>query len=202
MDEYHLEPGELVIMQTEGASFPSSEKTLRLDKVVLTNRNLILYASRAAGLLNREKLVKRCPLEGACDASGEPRVSLIKQRNDCFLQIAYEDETVTLRFSESDKRQARLWTDAVRAAAVGDFANIKTEERLPGDVADLIDNAKGFVGAVFPGFGSKAKADQQQGEGRMRPAVVARKCQGCHAPLSGRRGSTVTCPYCDTKQML
>ena len=41
---------------------------------------------------------------------------------------------------------------------------------------------------------NKSQAESQK--------MVARKCTGCKAPLSGKSGELVTCRYCDTEQVL
>lgn len=202
MNQYNLQPKEFVIMQTTAASF-GDDGAADLEEVVLTNQNLILCASRTLGLFQHENLIKRCPLERIHDAYGTPCAMVVKRGNTCVLQIPYDSETVVLQFSEQDKRTATLWADAIRNAAAGDFAAIKTEDEIPKEVSNFIDGAKGFVGAVTGAFGIRRSGQETPAAAHpVRPANVTKRCTGCHAPLSGRVGSTVTCAYCDTKQTL
>lgn len=37
---------------------------------------------------------------------------------------------------------------------------------------------------------------------KKKSPLVTRRCIGCQAPLTGRKGEVVTCEYCDTRQVL
>lgn len=193
MDDYGLEPGEFVIMQEASVRFDDGEN---LDELVLTNQNLILVNTMSRGLFKREKFIKRCPLARIRQANDIPQVMASKYHNDYYLQVVFDDETISLNFPSNPKRTAERWAEGIRNAALGDLAGIKTEETLPPEIADLVDGAKGVFGSLFSGGGKK------EGPKPSKPTSVNRKCVGCHAPLSGKEGETVICPYCDTKQTL
>ena len=194
MDDYKLEPGEFVIMQEASVKL---DNDTNLDELVLTNQNLILVTTMAQGLFKRSKFVKRCPLDKLRTAQDEPQAFVTKYREDYFLQVIFADETLSLSFPSNPKRTAERWAEAIQNAAVGNFSNIRTDDALPPEIADFVDGAKGAFGAIFSG--GKKKSEKN---GAARPASVTRKCVGCRAPISGRVGNTVTCPYCDTKQTL
>ena len=192
MDDYNLEPGEFVIMQE--ASVKLDDDT-GLDELVLTNQNLILVTTRSQGLFKRSKYVKRCPLQKITGAQDHPQVVVSKYRENYYLQVVFSDETISLNFPSNPKRTAERWAEGIRSAALGDYSDIKTEDFLPPEISNLVDGAKGAFGAIFSSGKKKGGEDT-------RPASVTKKCVGCHAPVSGRTGTTVTCPYCDTKQTL
>lgn len=198
MSDYNLEPGEFVIMQESSPKLGGSAKDSgeRLDEVVLTNQCLILVDTVSRGIFSRERMLKRCPLSKVLSEGDVPQVFVAKVRDTYQLQIAFADETVSLEFANYSKRIAERWADAVRKAVAGNVGGIVTEDALPPEVAELVDGAKGFVGALFGG--KPAKSDDSP---KLPPRVTA-KCRGCHAPISGRAGETVTCAYCDTKQTL
>ena len=194
MSDYNLEPGEFIIMQEASVALEDGES---LDELVLTNQNLVLVNTVPRGLFKRETFVKRCPLARIRQTNGSPQVVATKYRDNYYLQVVFDDETVSLNFPSNPKRTAERWAEGIRNAALGDLAGIRTEESLPPEIAGFVDGAKDVLGSIFAGSTSK------KSEGRPSvPATVNKKCVGCHAPLSGRKGETVTCPYCDTKQTL
>ena len=197
MDEYNLEPGEFTIMQESSVILLDRSGEERLDEVVLTNKSLVLVNTASQGLFKRTRYLKRCPLDRIASPNGVPQAIASKHKNDYRLQVVFDDETIALRFPANPKRTAERWAEGIRNAALGNLSGIRTEDVLPPEVADLVDGAKGIIGAVFAG-GKKPNAS----EASKRPARITKKCVGCHAPLTGRAGETVTCAYCDTKQTL
>ncbi|MDM8271874.1 hypothetical protein [Thermophilibacter provencensis] len=198
MDEYNLEPGEITIMQESSVVLLDRSGEERLDEVVLTNKNLVLVNTASQGLFKRTRYLKRCPLDKIASPNGVPQAIASKHRNDYRLQVVFDDETIALRFPANPKRTAERWAEGIRNAALGNLSGIRTEDVLPPEVADLVDGAKGIFGAVFAG----GKKQPNTPEATKRPARITKKCVGCHAPLTGRAGETVTCAYCDTKQTL
>lgn len=205
MDDLNLEPGEFVIKQTDQATFPAASTDLELGLVVLTNRNLILVADKPTGIFSSRKLVKRCPLEQVHDMYGIPQAIVTKSGNNWMVQVAFNDDAVCLQFEQNARRQAQSWADAVKCAATGNLNRIGADDLVPDGVADLVDGARGIVGAFGAAFGSASGKQSSTGKSHgetTRPAMADARCRGCHAPLSGRKGAMVTCPYCDTKQTL
>lgn len=198
MDEYNLEPGEFTIMQESSVILLDRSGEERLDEVVLTNKNLVLVNTASQGLFKRTRYLKRCPLERIASPNGIPQAIASKHKNDYRLQVVFDDETIALRFPANPKRTAERWAEGIRNAALGNLSGIRTEDVLPPEVADLVDGAKGIFGAVFAG----GKKQPNTPEASKRPARITKKCVGCHTPLTGRAGETVTCAYCDTKQTL
>ena len=197
MEDYNLDPGEFVIMQETPAELHSGKTVDKLDEVVLTNRHLILVCSQQQGLFQKRRLLKRCPLEQTLDSQGFPQVVTTQLRDKNILQVLFSGENISVSFPNKSKQTVLRWAEGIRNAAVGNLGEIKTENPLPDELADFVDGAKNVVGTLF-GKKSTPAAEARKG-GR---AMVARKCQGCHAPLTGRAGDAVTCLYCDTKQTL
>lgn len=198
MENYNLAPGELVIMQEQSVKLGEGPSGESLDELVLTNQNLILVASASRGLFKRTRMLKRCPLSQIVRHNDVPQAVAAKYRNSYRLQVAFKDEVVSLFFPSNPRRQAERWADALVKAADGDLSGIdNSTEALPPEITDVVDGAKDLVGAFFGG-GKKPQDNQRKD----RPASVTTKCVGCHAPIAGRAGATVTCPYCDTSQTL
>lgn len=197
MEDYNLDPGEFVIMQETPAELHSGKTVDKLDEVVLTNRHLILVCSQQQGLFQKRRLLKRCPLEQTLDSQGFPQVVTTQLRDKNILQVLFSGENISVSFPNKSKHTIERWAEGIRNAAVGNLGEIKTENPLPDELADFVDGAKNVVGTIF----GKKNAPAAAPRAAVR-ATVARKCQGCHAPLTGRAGDAVTCLYCDTKQTL
>ncbi len=197
MEDYNLDPGEFVIMQETPAELHSGKSVDKLDEVVLTNRHLILVCSQQQGLFQKRRLLKRCPLEQTLDSQGFPQVVTTQLRDKNILQVLFSGENISVSFPNKSKQTVIRWAESIRNAAIGNLGEIKTENPLPDELADFVDGAKNVVGTIF-GKKNAPTAEARKGA----HAMVARKCQGCHAPLTGRAGAAVTCLYCDTKQTL
>lgn len=219
MKEYNLEPGEFVVMQEKSPRLYSGSSYALLDEVVLTNRNLILVKTQARGIFDMQRMLKRCPLEETLDSQGYPQVATTKIDGKHILQAMFGTENIALGFANESKETANRWAEGIRRASVGDLSGISTENSSgtasgSDELDDLINAGKSIVGA-FMGIAAPAQSKpqqkkqasnkQHQGNAPLKAAPrasVARKCRGCHAPLTGRKGDTVTCVYCDTKQTL
>lgn len=200
MEDYNLAPGELVIMQEQPVKLGDGANGEDLDELVLTNQNLILVASASQGLFKRTRMLKRCPLAKVRRQEDVPQALATKHRDTYCLQVAFSDESIVLYFPTNPRRLAEKWAAAVSRAADGDLkgiAGIGADAALPPEITNVVDGARDLMGSLF-GSGRKPRGADTTN----RPASVTKRCMGCHAPLSGRTGSTVTCPYCDTKQTL
>lgn len=106
-------------------------------------------------------------------------------------------------------------TSNAAAAAVGAAGSLigRFAHGPAGDVATLV----GAVGSMIAENGSSSSpsekragahsekgADDKQlaAEKERMKSKVSIKCPGCHAPIAGRAGDGVRCPYCDTKFVL
>lgn len=165
MSEYNLEPGEFVILQEDNASLANDKDDLA--EVVLTNRNLILVADVSTGLFQTKRYLKRCPLEALCDYEGAPQVMATKQRGKYVLQLGFESEAISLVLRNGDKDVAQKWSQAARAAAVGDLATLQNgldkedglaQRSKSSDSADLAGLASEAGWAAGNLFGWKAGA--------------------------------------------
>ena len=198
MDDYNLEPGEFVILQESSVTLHEDSSETKLDELLLTNRSLILVNTASQGLFKHTRYLKRCPLDEISRPNDMPQVTAMKFRNDYRLQVVFNDETVVLRFPANPKRGAERWADAILSVSQGNYSDIQTGDYLPPEITNLVDGAKDAFGSLFAGGKDRtAKAAPKSG-----PASVTKKCVGCHAPVTGRAGVIVTCPYCDTKQTL
>lgn len=204
-DEYNLSAGEAVIMQSDGVELLCGKESEELDELVLTNKNLILVNEVSVGLFTTQRLLKRCPLDSILCPEGFPQAFLGKKKDSYVLQVAFEQEAITLRFPGNERREAKRWADAIKHTVVGDLDNIETEEsKLPPEATSFVDGFKGlasaFISEATETASSAAKAEKPIK--KVAKTVAAGRCSGCRAPLSGIKGAIVTCDYCGTKQTL
>lgn len=193
MDDYNLEPGEYVILQTMPVNLIDGDQKESLDEVVLTDRTLILVTTVSTGLFSSEKFVKRCPLSHVSYSADEPVVMVLKRGDSYWLQASFEGESISLEFPENPKQEAKRWSAAIKHAIEGEYDSINTNFLPPREIGDFLDNVRGAAKSM--GFKDKPA---EKGPSRR----VNKKCPGCHAPLAGIRGHIVTCEYCGTKQTL
>lgn len=198
MKSYNLERGEFVVLQRSDVSLVSEEGRDPLDEVVLTNKSLVLVVTVPDGAFRTARYLKRLPLEQALDDLGVPRTAVTKVDNSYVLNVAFSDETVSLCFAGGSAGAARRWERAVSSAAVGDLDGIDADGEASDALGDLLEETRGAFGVLFGGAGQTRK----NAEPPQRPMTVTKRCVGCHAPIVGRKGSVVTCSYCDTKQTL
>ncbi len=199
MDGYNLAPGEFVITQEQSWYLWDEGDEEQLKELALSNKNLILVMDVQQGMFKRTTMLKRCPLVHMIDAQGAPALMVSKLKNRWWLQISFGDEVIRVRDQAGTRTGAERWADSLRKAALGDYASISTDGALPPEVAQIVDGARGLFGTIAGSVGARSKGAQDTSKA---PAMVSTPCVGCHAPLSGRKGSIVTCPYCDTKQTL
>lgn len=193
MDDYNLEPGEYVILQTMPVNLIDGDQKESLDEVVLTDRTLILVTTVSTGLFSSEKYVKRCPLSHVSYSADEPVVMVLKRGDSYWLQASFEGEIISLEFPENPKQEAKRWSAAIKHAIEGEYDSINTNFLPPREIGDFLDNVRGAAKSM--GFKDKPA---EKGPSRR----VNKKCPGCHAPLEGIRDHIVTCEYCGTKQTL
>ena len=112
-----------------------------------------------------------------------PQAMATKYRDSYYLQVVFDDETISLSFPSNPKRTAERWAEGIRSAALGDLAGIRTEETLPPEIAGFVDGARDVFGSIFAGGATKKSESRPSA-----PTRVNGKCIGCRArsPTEGR----------------
>ena len=199
MDSYNLAPGEFVVLQETSWLLWENEDGVPLKELVLTNKHLILVNEISQGLFKRTTMLKRCPLEQLVDQQGSPMLVVSKLSGKWWVQASFGSEVIRLRDQAGTRRGADHWADALRKAAIGDYAAISPDPITSPELSQLVDGARNIFGSIAGGIGAVAPSPKTGAEA---PTMVNAQCPSCHAPLSGRKGSLVTCSYCDTKTTL
>ncbi len=210
MSIYQPEAGEILIMRDVNALLYEGEELQNLDEIVLTDRQMVLVMSVRKGFFSRETLYKRCKLNTLlCDDGGVPKVMVVKDGGKYVLQVPFRGETVLLRFTSGAKMLSNKWADAIVLAAAGRSSEIVAGSGVSPDFADMVDSAADVARAAAGMFGFSGVAGDETRSvfgaskrlEKSRPVVktakkTSAKCPGCHAPLTGKVGATVTCEYC------
>ena len=195
--DYNLAKGEFVIMQSDGVDLLDGTTRTDLDEIVLTNQNLILVKNVRQGMFQQTTMLKRCNLESLIYHDDVAQVHLGKSNSRWNLNVPFDAEVVTLSFSEDKRQVAQRWAESIKLAGAGNINAINTTDTLSPEISDVIDGAKGILGAVLGSGAPSSKKPEPQ-----RAARASAKCTGCRAPLTGSKGKRVTCPYCDTENIL
>lgn len=179
MADLGLQPNEGILLQYEDVVH--NHKSTEL---VLTNMNLISVEPK--GLF--KTTVLKYPLNQIKVLNGQAQVSVIKMNDEWTLQVLFKNGSELFRFPGEfyergkKKQTAEKLAEEISKMLTGHSAQPSIDTSLKG-------GAKMALGALGIKVGKS-------------PENVTIKCMGCMAPLSGQKGQTVKCKYCDTDQTL
>lgn len=201
MVKYQLQPNEGVVLQETGIRYePNKLSTAYTDELILTNLNLIHVRK---GVFMGTKGIRYIPLNQVKVICGKCQALVGKSQNGtAILQIYTQQDIEEFAFQTGAKKNAGIWANEISRLVTGrDSENTLESQDTPEYDFDTavgqLKDAFSEVGAVF-GFGF-GKSGQQQ---KSSVEHVSTKCSGCHAPITGVKGKTAVCKYCDTKQVL
>ena len=192
MGDYNLNQDEFIVMQETGVALYVGDDVETLDEIVLTNQNLILVNEVSTGLFKTERYLKRCPLGKLHFVDDSPQAVVSKVKNSFVLRVPFDGETLILGFNDPTRRTAAKWSNAIKQAAVGNLDGV-----ADADIGIVAGIAQELSSSLF----GSAKQEPAKNAPK-RAATIAVKCSGCHAPISGKAGQTITCAYCDTVQTI
>lgn len=183
MKNYDLAPNEGIILQYDGVYHNGNQ-----SEIVLTNQNLICVETNVKLLKNTYNVLK-FPVSQVKIVNGQAQASVIKDRDDWTLQVLMKNGIEKFKFSGEfyerikKKQVANQWVEQISILLTGKSAERITDTPLVGGV-------KNVLGSI--GINVKSR----------EPENITIKCIGCRALLSGQKGQTVCCKYCDTEQTL
>lgn len=185
MTNLSLSSGEHILIRSDVSHNNKS------SELVLTNRNLFCIEENY-GLFKKAPTIIRYSIEQIRVVNGQVQASILKDSDGWVLQIftnrAIEKFTFECDFFQRTKvkQEVSEWINQLSLLLTG-TVNEKINESNESTVADKVRNALASVGI---------KSEKQESP------CVTKKCVGCMAPLSGKAGQRVQCPYCDTEQVL
>lgn len=182
---------DLNLQQNEGIILQKEEVIHRNKtcELYLTNLNLICVES--SGVFKVKYNITKYPLNQIKTINNLPQVSVVDDKNEgtWVLQIQSKSSIELFAFEYSFfekiavKAELDKWVNQISILLTGHPAPTTDDNSLVGSV-------KNMLGAI--GVKTKPQA----------PENLTTKCIGCMAPISGSKGATIRCKYCDTEQTL
>lgn len=193
MAGYQLDPDERVILRAQDVKIDNDSSLFpRESELMLTNKSIV-YTRK--GLLGKVKGYDTWPLASIRMLDGVPQCRLDSSEfMEHKLEVSFRDGLVSFVFGSLEaKKEVRSWVNEINVILTGSEAS---EEHLRSTGVgaftdgDAIAETVGSIFGAFEGALSRKRAESAP--------VVACRCPSCNASVKGRRGTTVTCPYCDT----
>jgi hypothetical protein len=198
MGKYNLEPSESVLIQSIGVLCEGSGlMTGYTDELILTNMNII-HVSK--GMFGNIKRVQKYPLNQVKIINGEAQAIMGKSSNGMpDLQIYFVNGQVAFKFQSSGKKEIVKYVNEISKVLTGNESSRNSAANqfaIPG--AEIVAETLKDTVNVFKGtFGIKSKIKAAD-----EPVKATKKCMGCMSPLTGTKGQSIRCRYCDTDQIL
>lgn len=197
MAKVKLLPNESVILKSDRV-LHGGVMASYTDELILTDQSII-YVSK--GMLGNTKSIQRFPVNQIKMYEGEPQALMGKSQNGSQqLEIYFLNGHECFSFQSSNKKEIIKWINAICKLLTGHESTRVLNNGsggIPG-TEFLAETLRGTVDTFKNAFVSRGKA-KAEGVSSER---VTRKCISCSAPLTGIKGQTVHCRYCDTDQVL
>ncbi|MFF2752483.1 hypothetical protein ACFVR1_01855 [Psychrobacillus sp. NPDC058041] len=195
MVKFNLMPNESIILKSENVMHGGMIAAYT-DELILTNQNIIHVKK---GMFGNTKNVKRYPVNQIKIFNGEPQAILGKQRNGSpQLEIYFLNGHECFGFQSLTKKEVVQWINAICKLVTGhESTTVPPGFAIPG-TEYLSETIKGTVDTFKNTFGIKSKKI----DNGVSSEKVTKKCISCSAPLTGNKGQTMHCEYCDTDQVL
>lgn len=198
MVNYNLEPNEAILIQStsvlcEGGGL----MTAYTDELILTNINIIHISK---GMFGNTKGVKKYPLSQVKIVNGQAQAILGKSSNGMpDLQIYFVNGQLAFQFQSSGKKEIIDFANGISKVLTGnksEQSSVANPFAIPG--AEMVaETFKDTINVLKGSLGIKPKDKAAD-----KSVKVTKKCIGCMAPLTGTKGQSIRCQYCDTDQIL
>lgn len=198
MVNYNLEPNEIILIQSTGVLCESGKlMTAYTDELILTNISII-HVSK--GMFGNTKGVKKYPLSQVKIVNDEAQAILGKSSNGTpDLQIYFVNGQLAFQFQSSGKKEIIKFVNGISEVLTGNKSlrsSVANPFAIPG--AEVVaETLKDTINVLKGSFGIKPKDRAAN-----KSVKVTKKCIGCMAPLTGTKGQSIRCRYCDTDQIL
>lgn len=193
MVDLGLQSNEGIIIQSSGVRNVREKRTYE-DSLILTNINII-YINK--GLFGKVKGINKYPLNQIKIVDGQAQVIIGNGNIGTVpqLQIFFKQGQEAFEF-QSGKKEILKWVNEISVLLTGvpSPSSNKVGMFIPGS-EELANTMKNTVGVFKDVLGAKKSINSASEN-------VTTKCIGCMAPITGRKGETVKCKYCDTSQTL
>ncbi|PFG05241.1 PH domain-containing protein [Bacillus sp. es.034] len=199
MAKYNLEPNESILIQHTGVLRETGSLLMKpfTDELILTTKNIIWISK---GMFGNTKGVHKYPLNQVKVINGEVQTFVRKgSAGKPNLNVYFINGQEVFQFQNTSKREIAKWVNEISKVLTGHDSTRGSgayQSAIPG-TEYLAETLKDTVGVFKNALGIKSK-----GETAAVTEKVTKKCIGCMAPLTGTKGQSVLCKYCDTVQIL
>lgn len=195
MAVFNLMPNESIILKSQNVAH-GGLMAIHTDELILTTQNIIHVKK---GVFGNTKNVKRYAVNQIKTFNGEPQAILGKQRNGSSqLEIYFLNGHECFGFQSMTKKEVVQWINAITKLVTGhESTTVPLGFAIPG-TEYLAETIKGTVDTFKNTIGIKSKKT----DNGVSSEKVTKKCISCSAPLTGNKGQTMHCKYCDTAQVL
>ena len=179
--DVELATDEVVILEANGVC--SGGRVGYTDDLVLTNHSVIHIKK---GWFGKAKDITRYDLSSVKVYNDQAQAKIGKRR-DGTPQLELYLRNGQVAFGFESKREVLKWVESINKLVTGREITIETGKlAIPG--TDLIAKTlKGTIDTAKEAFGMRLKKDSK----------ISTKCCNCGAPISGDKGETKRCPFCD-----
>lgn len=199
-----LLPNEVKLMEASNVQYKHIGWT---DDLVLTNLNIYVVEK---GVFGNTKNIVTLPLNQIKMYNGKPVASVTRDKSSLTtaLNVSFMSEEAKFTFQSYTKTTGNKWLEAIYSVLA---PSVKFEETgnetsiLRGIAGGLGKGLKDITRGVLESSGASKYVDRalEKTLGKTDEIeAVTVKCAGCGATLTGNKGETVACPYCDNKQVL
>lgn len=183
MAGYRLQPNESFVHQSDRVHH-GGLLAVFANELILTNRNIVLVKK---GVFGNSKGIQVFPLHQVKTSQGKAQAVVGKHPAFSTLDVYFQNGTEQFVFES--KKEATFWSQKINEVITGTPARMTDPD--PSQTEVLVEQ---FMGVFGLKSGAEATAEP--------PPVAAGDCVSCGAPISGVRGQTTVCGYCDTPNQL
>ena len=183
MDKFNLPAGEIAVYECTNVTLDGTYGT-----AILTDKHIYHITT---GFFGGIKTIEKLPLREIRIENGKAQIKVQFAVLEGSSLIVYtHDGSCTYEFRDSLANEAKKWGDYIAQKLTGYTVDVEQT----GEIAEVATQIRGAIDAFKGAFGMKSIIGSNES--------VSKKCIGCRAPISGNKGSTIRCPYCDTEQKL
>lgn len=166
------------------------------DELILTNRNIIHIDK---GVFGNIKTVHYYPLKDIKKYNNNAQVILTKLSNgEHIMEIYFQNELLKFRFQYNNKKTIKKWINMINETL--GFQPLETEDGINVAINEVGKQFNSVSDSIRKVFLSKNSINHNEVDKEC--SIINGKCISCSAPLTGKKGTTIKCRYCDTKQIL
>ncbi len=192
MAKYNLQTNESVIMKQDGI-LHGGVMAGYTDELILTNLHLVLISK---GVFGNTKGIQTFPLNQIKVFDGQAQALLDRTGGgNPQLDVYFLNGEESFKFQS--KKEVLKWIANINKLVTGNEANANNSSSMaiPG-AAYVAETLKGTMDTFKQTFGIKSKNTNET------DVKVVIKCNSCGASVSGKKGQTVRCQYCDSQHHL